>query len=170
MDASGIYISSTRLKSLSLEERTFVLGLITDDPPPPSLALQDSPLPAAPGGADVQVNEDEHFAELSPSQAREFYAGCGEKTKKAVEAIAASPLRMIQVADIAKAVGVQAFELRGVWGGLTRRTATVTGDPKARLLDWHEGTQKHDQEGNYVDQIGEVTELTYNSFRKALKL
>lgn len=170
MDISGVYISSTRLKSLSLEDRAFVFGLITDAPPPPSSISQDGPSPAVPDGVQVQANEDEHFAELSPSQAREFYAGCGEKTKKAVEAIAVSPSRMIQVADIAKAVGVQAFELRGVWGGLTRRTATVTGDPKAHLFDWHEGTQKHDEEGNYVDQIGEVTELTYNSFRKALKL
>jgi hypothetical protein len=170
MDTSGIYISSTRLKSLSLEQRTFVLGLITGDPQAPSLALHDSPALVAPGSADIQVNKDDHFAELSPGQARDFYAGCGEKTKRAVDAIAASPSRMIQVADIAKAVGVEASELRGVWGGLTRRTATVTGDPKAYLFDWHEGTQKYDQEGNYVDQTGEVTELTYSSLRKALKL
>lgn len=169
MDISGVYISSTRLKSLSPEDRAFVFGLITDVPPLSSRVLQDS-LPAVPAGAEVQVSETEHLAKLSPGQARDFYVGCGEKTKKAVEAIAASPSCIIQVADIAKAVGVQAFELRGVWGGLTRRTATVTGDLKAHLFDWHEGTQKYDEKGHYIDQIGEVTEITYNSFRKALKV
>uniref|UniRef100_UPI001AEC026F hypothetical protein n=1 Tax=Methylobacterium sp. B1 TaxID=91459 RepID=UPI001AEC026F len=64
-------------------------------------------------------------------------------------------------------VGVSAPELRGVWGGLTRRTKTITGDPNAYLIDWSKSEAEFDENGTYIDQRGEVTEMTYQSLRKA---
>jgi hypothetical protein len=171
MDTSGLYISAALLKSLSPEKRAFAFGLLSgEDEDLAPMSKPPAPVIIQSNDEGHQADEDEQFAEFSPSQAREFYVGCGEKTKKAVEAIAASPSCMIQVSDIAKAVGVNPWDLRGVWSGLTRRTITITGDAKARLFDWQEGTQKYDSAGNYVDQTGKVTELTHNSFRKLLKL
>jgi hypothetical protein len=122
------------------------------------------------GSASDDEEEDEDFAELSPRQARDFYQGCGEKTRKAVEAIARSSTHRFHVADIAKAVGVPARDLRGVWGGLTRRTQTILDDVDAYLIHWHDGTQKYADDGSYIDQIGEVTEMTHQSLRRALKI
>jgi hypothetical protein len=112
--------------------------------------------------------EDTHFAELSPGQARDFYAGCGPKTRKAIDVIADSASRRFQLADVAKAIGVEPKDLTGVWGGLTRRLKTITGDSDAYLIDWTKSDPVLDDKENYVDHRGEVTELTYRSFRKAL--
>ena len=170
MDTSGVYISATRIKLLSKGQQAFIYSLLTDQEGDPQ-NISEVQATAEPGNETKEVDGDEHFAELSPGQARDFYAGCGVKTKKAVEAIAASSSRKtIRVSDIAKAVGVEPWELRGVWSGLTRRTNTITGDAQAYLFDWDPGTKKYDGDGNYIDETGEVTELTYNSFRKALKL
>lgn len=166
METTGVYITAAHIKSMTKEEQAFLFGLLTGNPAPvpkPSI----SP-PAAAGAALGQ--EDEHFAELSPGQARDFYNGCGVKTKTAIATIAASPSRNFQVADVARAIGVKPSELRGVWGGLTRRLQTVTGDGEAYLIDWNRGSPEYDRAGNYVDQVGEVTEMTYRSFRKVLKL
>ena len=82
--------------------------------------------------------------------------------------IADSGSRHFQIADVAKAIGVQPSGLSGVWGGLTRRLKTVTGDSDAYLIDWTKSEPVVDEDDNYVDHTGEVTELTYRSFRKAL--
>ena len=170
MNDSGIYISAAIVKSRSPDERAWLFGLLTGDGPAfPSLSGDDAASQSTPAEED-QNEQDEHFAELSPGQARDYYTGCGEKTKKALEAMAASSSRFFQVADVAKAVGVPAPELRGVWGGLTRRLQTVTGDAAAYLVDWNGSEPEHDENGVYIDQRGELTELTYRSLRKALKL
>lgn len=168
MNDSGIYISAAIVKSRSPDERAWLFGLLTGDGPtfPGRSADQATGSDALAGDQE----QDEHFAELSPGQARDYYTGCGEKTKKALEAMAASSSRFFQVADVAKAVGVPAPELRGVWGGLTRRLQTVTGDGEAYLVDWNGSEPEHDENGVYIDQRGELTELTYRSLRKALKL
>jgi len=58
--------------------------------------------------------------------------------------------------------------LRGVWGGLTRRLYTVMGTDDVYLIDWSREAV-YDDNGQYVDHTGEVTEMTYRSFRKILK-
>ena len=163
MNTSGIFITTDHVKSLSKDEQAFLFRLIGGDLTGDTFgeSLQH---PAT--GADTSY--DHHFVELSPGQAREFYAGCNEKTRKAVEVIARSGDRFFQLAAVAKAIGVTAPELRGVWSGLTRRARTLTGDASAYLIDWSKGEAIVDSEGKYIDQRGEVTELTYRSFRKAL--
>lgn len=161
MNTSGIFITIDHMKSLSKHDQDFLFRIISgresgNDASGPKLTAHELTV------------EDEHFAELSPGQARDFYAGCGAKTKRAIEVIAASASRRFQLADVAKALGVQATELTGVWGGLTRRVKTITGDDSAYLIDWTKSDPVHDDDGTYVDHTGEVTELTYQSFRKAL--
>lgn len=159
-NTSGIYITATDLQSLPTAARDAILGLLSGA----STRVSDIALAAV---SDV---EDENFAELSPGQARTFLEGCSVKTKKALETIVSGPTRFFQVADVARALDVSAPELRGVWGGLTRRTQTITNDSDAYLIDWTKGEAVYDDEDNYIDQRGEVAELTYRSLRKAFGL
>jgi hypothetical protein len=171
-DPTGVFLSRKALMSLHPEVRAAVLRSVFQEGPAPETSGDgeaeeiEGEEPAITG----QAADDEAFAELSPRQARRFYEGCGGKTKAAVEAMAKSESRFFQVRDVAKAVGVTAPELRGVWGGLTRRVKTITNDHESYLVNWAGSEPKHDAEGNYVDQRGELTEMTYQSFRKALSL
>lgn len=168
MNTSGIFISAEHVKSLSKEQQEFLFSLIGGG----------ATAPRNPDGVIAQMNEpvsenleyDPHFVEFSPSQAREFYAGCKDKTRKAVEVIAKSSDRFFQLADVAQAIGVTAPELKGVWSGLTRRARSITGDADAYLVDWNKSEGVFDQSGNYIDHRGEITEMTHASFRKALGL
>lgn len=168
MTENGIYISAATVKSCSPEERAWLFGLLTGDTV--ALPTKQASSAEAPATEAVDGEHDEHFAELSPGQARDYYGGCGDKTKKALEAMAASTSRFFQVADIAKSVGVPAKDLGGVWGGLTRRLKTVTGDSEAYLVDWNGSEPQYDDDDIYIDQRGELTEMTYLSLRRALKL
>lgn len=170
METSGIYITSTLIATLSSAERAFVLGLVSGERAPLQNSAQqetDIPARAAPTPKDKDADYDEHFAELSPGQAREFYKGCGAKTRAVIDVIAASNSRAFQLADVARALSAEAGSLRNVWSGLTMRTRTITRDESAYLIDWT-GKQIYDENDVYVDQTGEVSELTYNSFRKLM--
>lgn len=161
MNTGGIYITMEYLASLPQEEQDFVFDLLRGQ------AAASTRKPPSASDATAVTN-DGHFAELSPGQAREFYAGCGLKTQKAIATIVAGSSRQFQLADVAKALEVPAGELRGVWGGLTRRVKTITGDEDAYLIDWVSSEAEHDSDGNYIDHQGALTELTYRSFRKVL--
>ena len=164
MNTSGIFITADHLKSLAKKDQDFLFDILTgrkNTLPEPTVSHTTSQ------EADV---EDEHFAELSPKQARDFYSGCGTSTRKAIDVIARSDSKYFQLADVAKETETAPSDLSGVWGGLTRRVKTITGDSDAYLIDWTKSDAVCDEEGNYIDHKGEVTEMTYRSFRKALGL
>jgi hypothetical protein len=158
MNSNAIIITADTFKSLPKNVQEAVL----------EAAFGGKISPTTARNAELLDEEDDSFAQLSPAQAREFYNGCGEKTRRALEVIAQSESRQFHLADVAKAIGVQPDELRGVWGGLTRRLYTVTGQNDGYLINWERHDPVNDDEGNYIDHIGEVSELTYQSFRKLL--
>jgi len=158
MNSNALIITAETLKSLPQPIQDAVLAAV----------FGGTPKPASVSSAGMLDEEDESFAQLSPAQAREFYSGCGEKTRKALEVIANSPSRAFHLADVAKAIGVDPGDLRGVWGGLTRRLYTVTGETDGYLINWQRHDPVLDDDENYIDHIGEVSELTYQSFRKLL--
>lgn len=164
--SSGLFISAETLEKFPPTLKAQLLGEVF------GYAVPDYSSEATDVQADADSGSDEYdtrFAELSPGQARDFLIGCGAKTKVAVEVIAKSKSKYFQLADIAKALQVDASQLNGVWGGLTKRTKTITKDKEAYLIHWS-GKPVLDAEGNYIDQQGEVTDLTYASFRKALSI
>lgn len=169
METSGIYITASLIATLPPEEKAYLFGLVSGDHVELPQAAPIPPAAAAPAAAPASGDSeyDEHFAELSPGQAREFYKGCGAKTRVVVDVIAASPSRAFQLADVAKALGAEPGSLRNVWSGLTMRTRTITGDADAYLIDWT-GKPIHDENDVYIDQTGEVSELTWNSFRRLI--
>lgn len=146
---NGIFISTEALKAAPDSLRRSILNLVLADA----------------GSADVarEVETEDGFAELSPGQVKAFLEGCSEKTKLALETIARGRSRQFKLNDVAKALKVEPVALKGVWGGLTRRTKTITGDASAYLIDWIED-EKLDQ------WIGELSEMTYQSFRRAFRL
>ena len=171
-DHTGVFLSRKALMSLQPEVRTAVLDIVFRVPSAPRLddgdeQSRDNVSASVPA---TSSDDDEGFAELSARQARRFLEGCGTKTHTAVEVMAKSSSRFFQVADIASALGVKAPELRGVWGGLTRRVQTITGDTEAYLISWRASSPVFDEDDKYADQRGELTEMTYQSFRKALGL
>ena len=156
MNSNALVITADTLRSLPQNVQDIILAA----------AFGRVAKPLTP--ANILDEEDESFAQLSPAQAREFHAGCGEKTRKALEVIANSDSRKFHLADVAKAIGVKPDVLSGVWGGLTRRLYTVTGRNDGYLINWERHEAVLDEHGNYVDHIGEVSELTYQSLRKLL--
>jgi hypothetical protein len=55
------------------------------------------------------------------------------------------------------------MDLRGAWAGLTRRTRKLLGNPEALLIHWRE---EYDADGNWVDWVGAVSNMTHASLRK----
>lgn len=163
---SGLLISAAHFKKLPAQVQTLILSVVIGEDIP------DAPYSSAaderPSTPIIALLDDEHFAELSPGQAKMLIAGCQPKTRKALETIAASDSPNFHIADVAKALGVKPGDLSGVWSGLTRRVRKVTDDSDAYLIDWTKNAPIDDADGNYVDQIGEISDLTYHSLRKAL--
>ncbi|MFH6783124.1 MULTISPECIES: hypothetical protein [Methylobacterium] len=171
MSTDGVFISSSTLLRMPNDVREMVIAFV--------LGHRDGPGDEGETGTGSGTGndptgdsspDDEGFADLTPRQARRFIDGCGDRTRAAIEAIARSDTRYFQVKDVAAAVGAAPHELRGVWGGLTRRVKTVTGDADAYLIDWDRSDPVFNEAGLYVDQRGEITDLTHKSLRKALKL
>lgn len=171
-DHTGVFLSRKALMTLQPEARMAVLAAVFGEDGIPGLEQADDALGAPPAlVAEAQSDmDDESFVEFSPRQARKYIAGLKEKTRPAAEAIARSDSRKFHVKDVATAVGVSAPELRGVWGGLTRRAKTISGDQDAYLVDWSKSEPVYDDNGKYIDQVGEVSEMTYQSLRKAFGL
>jgi len=164
---TGVFIDSTEFATWPAALQTQVMEQI--------LGSRETAAKAAIGSVSAPpdlTGANEHFAELSPGQARDFLAGCTAKTKAAIAVMARSETRFFHMRDVAIDLSVPVSELRGVWSGLTRRLRTVTGDVDAYLVYWH-GDGIYDGEeddAEYVDHVGELTEMTHASFRKALAI
>ncbi len=114
----------------------------------------------APSGAEPAEEENYEYAELGLQAARAFLLGCNAKTQLALQLIVASG-GSFSIHDLERQMNVGRGSLRGLWGGLTKRIRTITGDPDASLIEW--GDQADD--GDY---IGRLTPTTHNSFKRAL--
>jgi hypothetical protein len=100
------------------------------------------------------------YAELGLQAARAFLLGCNEKTRQVLQLISDSG-ESFSIHQLENQMEVERQGLRGVWGGLTKRTRTITGDPDAALIDWDDRT-------NDGDYIGRLTPTTLGSFKRAL--
>ena len=125
---------------------------------------------APPAAALVEeVNEEEEqAADLSVAQAMRFLEGCSEKTKKVIRAIVGGGSRDFRLTALAQTLNLTIDDVGGVWGGLTKRTRTILGDKKSKLIAWTRNF--YDAQDNWIDAAGEVSEVTYVSFRKALEV
>jgi len=114
---------------------------------------------------NARVDKEEQPADLSVNQATRFLEGCSEKSKRVLRTIVAGKSKEFRFSALLKALGMTAAELDGVWGGLTKRTRTILGDKKSKVILWPKNF--YDAEDNWTDATGVVSEMTYASFRKA---
>lgn len=112
------------------------------------------------GGPDA-TNESEGPADLSVAQAKKFLDRVSDKVRTTIRVIAESDPSGFDLARVRAGLGVDdGADLRGVWGGITKRVRTVLGDDEAYLVWWTE------QESG--DWTGRVATTTHRSFGKVL--
>ncbi|TGR08786.1 hypothetical protein EN833_15090 [Mesorhizobium sp. M4B.F.Ca.ET.190.01.1.1] len=165
MADSGIFIATADFQKLPESLRASLLEHVLGDAR--SIAEQREEQSGTDRSDEGTPEYDQHFAELSPGQVREFLSGCSQKTKSAIRAMVKGESRFFHLKDVAAEIGVPVTGLTGVWSGLTRRTKTVTGDSEAYLIDWS-GGEAILEDGKYADHKAELTEMTHTSFRKVL--
>lgn len=153
MGTTGIFLDQSVLSSLQPEVLDAILQAVLQHPEGDSAtpALESS------SGADT-TNQP---AVLSYGQASKFVEGCSPKSKATVRAIVSSPSREFLLSDIDRVVAPEFGALDRVWGGLTNRVRTVTGNREAYLIWWV-------QVGD--DWKGMLAEPTYLSLRRALEI
>ena len=118
---------------------------------------QDPPAPQVTTEAEA---ESWGHAELGLQAARAFLLGCNSKTKQALTFIVESG-ETFSIHALENQMEVERGSLRALWGGLTKRTRTITGDPDAWLIQWGDELESG-------DFIGQLNPVTHNSFKRAL--
>lgn len=109
------------------------------------------------------TDDSEEPADLSVAQAKKFLDRVSDKVRTTIRIIAESELSGFEMASVKDALGEEPdADLRGVWGGITKRVRTVLGDGEANLIWWAE------QESG--DWKGRVSTMTHRSFGKVLGL
>lgn len=141
--------------SLSTEAQAEIMGAMMNGAAPSTLS---SPVAS-------EMDRDEGPAELTKALVRKLTSTMGEKTTNALRAIAEGDRRFRSSTVLNATGGADLLkDLRGVWAAITRRTRTVLGDSDVDLIWWDEDGQ-YDDDGNYIDHEGEVSELTHKSLR-----
>lgn len=108
------------------------------------------------------MDDDAEPADLSTAQAKKFLDRVSDKVRTTIRAIAEADAAGFEMKAVRKALSLGPNDdLRGVWGGMTKRTRTVLGDDEAYLIWWNETDE---------DWIGRVSPMTHRSFRKVLGL
>jgi hypothetical protein len=108
------------------------------------------------------MGDDEEPADLSTAQAKKFLDRVSDKVRSTIRVIAEADDSGFEMAAVRKALRLgEEEDLRGVWGGITKRTRTVLGDEEAYLIWWNELD---------TDWVGRVSSMTHRSFRKVLGL
>lgn len=114
-------------------------------------------------GGSITTDESEEPADLSVAQAKKFLDRVSDKVRTTIRVIAESDPSGFDLARVREGLGVDdGTDLRGVWGGITKRVRTVLGDDEAYLIWWTE------QESG--DWTGRVSATTHRSFGKVLGL
>lgn len=115
--------------------------------------------------ATVAAPSDETPASLTDAQARLFLQNCSAKTLSVLRVIVDGREFPVRLSAIAEALGFSIDALGWVWGGLTKRTRNVLGDPKVRLIVWR---SLPPVDGKWEDSEGMMAETTVAALRNAL--
>ena len=162
MTNSGVLLSSAAFRSLSPMAQNEVLASIgfTDVGVAVSQEQPVTSASASPRG------DEEGPVEFTVALVRKLTHGLSEKTTTALKVIAQSDGPEFHMKDIIdRTDGADNYmDMRGVWSALTRRTRKIMDDDGVDLI-WWIGESIHDKNGDYVDHIGKVSPMTYNSLR-----
>jgi hypothetical protein len=130
--------------------------------------LQENTNQETPTPLSASASEEDKPADFSFVQANKFLEGCSEKTKKILRGIMQGNNEHFLLSDLACSLQMTIDDLSGVWGGLTKRTRTILGDKKLKIVVWPQNF--FDENNRWVDAKGAVSKTTYASFRMALGL
>ena len=141
---TGIFLSQSALTTLSSSAKAEVLACL-------SLSA-GAGAPASSGPRDFSL-----------FNARKFLERCSTKTSDALKEIAKAPLSGFTHTQVANALKIDLSkeDLRGVWGGITKRSRAILADPSARIIEW-------DYRDN--DWHGRVSEVTHQALKTALRV
>lgn len=149
---TGILLSTTVLSRISKAARDEVIEAFLEE-------LNDLEPADAPDEAEGFVSGAAAI-DFTSEQAAEFLSRCAHKTRQVLIEILTRPEAGFLISEIAKAMGEkQPGRLRGVWGGLTKRTRTISGLDDAQLFRW----TKHGP-----DWHGQLSKTTFASFKALL--
>ena len=121
---TGIFLSQTALGSLSPTSKAEVLACLATTA---DMSVPTAPICTAP--------------DFTLPQWRKFFERCSTKTRAALKVIATAPLTGFTHDQVADALRVNLYkeDLRGVWGGITKRTRAILGNKTARIIEWDFG-------------------------------
>ena len=120
----------------------------------------------------VPVPNEDGPPDFTVAMARKLIAEpISPKTTAVLRAIAESASPEFHVADCINAVpdADKSSDLRGAWSGITRRARNILADTDADFV-WWDGDPVYDHDGNYIDQVGRISQLTHQSLRIALSV
>ena len=165
MIMNGLLLSITAFNSLSASAQQEVLGSIGLGGTGVR-ALADVDAAEASSASPISNEGGEGPVELTVGMVRRLTEKLGDKTLNALKIIARSDSSQFHMKDvIAGTEGAKDYmDMRGVWSALTRRTRNIMDDSEVDLI-WWIGDSIFDDEGNYVDHLGAISPLTYQSLR-----
>jgi hypothetical protein len=164
MSINGFLLSTAAFQTLTPSAQSEVLASIGLDKSwafAPAQPKSGSAL-AVPSASAL----DEGPVELTVAMVRKLTDRLSDKTLTALKVIAQSDSPHFHMKDVISAtVGASNYmDIRAVWSALTRRTRNIMDDANADLI-WWTGEEIYDGEGAYVDHVGSIAPLTYQSLR-----
>ena len=151
MHEISITIPASIFKTFPPEVKNAILSRLTED-----FRLSEN-VSGTPENA--RGNETADLAQLEIHQAKAFLNNCSDKSIAILQDIVDQNGEFL-MSFFAKKYDVSFSGLRGAWGGLTKRTRTITKDPKAKFIEWFKVED---------DWRGLVSQQTIKSMRAALE-
>ena len=162
---NGILISTAAFNSLSTPAQQEVLKSIGLGNLNGTATAAPAPIRLAPVGS-INGLDGEGPVELTVAMVRKLTDKLGDKTLNTLKIIARSDSTQFHMREVIDGIsGAKDYmDMRGVWSALTRRTRKIMGDSDVDLIWWNRDSID-DADGNYIDHIGSISPLTYQSLR-----
>ena len=116
-------------------------------------------------------SDDEGPPDLTPTMARKLIDPINPRSKEILRIIAQSETNVFRLKDVVAGVpNTKSYsDLRANWAGITRKVRKILDDQLADLI-WWDASGIVDEDDNYVDHVGRVSDMTHKSLRIAFGL
>lgn len=163
MTSSGLLLSTSAFQSLSASAQREVLKSIGLEVGSISTL---APAKSVDGGHNAVSRPTDGPVELTLAMVRKLTENLSDKTLTALKIIASSGSPQFHMRDVIEGTAGASnyMDVRAVWSALTRRTRKITDDLDADLI-WWVGDEIYDDDDAYVDHVGAIAPLTYQSLR-----
>ncbi|PPQ14918.1 hypothetical protein CV770_34405 [Bradyrhizobium sp. AC87j1] len=118
--SDGLYLSAATFKRFSPATRSEILG---------ALGIGH----AHESGSDSQEHSGTSATQFSLNEMRKFLDGVSDKTRLLLTEIARAEARF-NVGKVLKKLGWELSDIRGILAGITKRSRTISGNPRAEFF------------------------------------